>query len=259
MATCDAAIAVLRVHAGAEVDFSALTHTVKRLSLRTRGSVAIQHCTSECHHAKRFNVWRPMKLNRLLAVLCVFMLTGCQPPTLAVDPVPATTTPRPAEVIATVEPAAPLEYESDGVTPKRYSVTAYGYNYTDLYIDSFEVDGTGGGNLAVSTPTAAGGGAVCCVTLVSGLPVGTEFTIKWTRDRRRWCEKRVRLSAPVPHSPRHLEVHFFQDGHIEVAATRVASEPRLKLDRFSYARRSESQNVNNDEMMGRCRDGYPQQ
>jgi hypothetical protein len=31
--------------------------------------------------------------------------------------------------------------------PKRASLTIYGYNYTDLYIDSFSVNGNGGGNL----------------------------------------------------------------------------------------------------------------
>jgi hypothetical protein len=33
--------------------------------------------------------------------------------------------------------------------PKRASLTIYGYNYTDLYIDSFSVNGNGGGNLEV--------------------------------------------------------------------------------------------------------------
>ncbi|MBC7993450.1 MAG: hypothetical protein H7Z15_09445, partial [Rhizobacter sp.] len=54
-------------------------------------------------------------------------------------------------------PDVPVERDSKGL-PKSYSVVAYGYNYTDTYIDSFEVDGAGGGNLEVSTPTAPGGG-----------------------------------------------------------------------------------------------------
>ena len=137
-----------------------------------------------------------------------------------------------------------------------YSVVAYGYNYTDTYIDSFEVDGAGGGNLEVSIPTAGGGKHTCCTTLFSGLPLGTEFTIKWTRDRKRWCEQTVPLTKPIPVEPRYLEVHFYPDGHIEIEATQQASPPRLKLERASYARRHESKNTNNDEKLSRCKDGY---
>ena len=111
-----------------------------------------------------------------LCVLAVIVAAACQPTNAAA---PA------------VSPAAasnvPTEREPDGM-PKRYSVVPYGYNYTDTYIDSFEVNGAGGGNLEVSTPTAPGGGHTCCLTVVSGLPLGTEFKIKWTRDRTRWCE-----------------------------------------------------------------------
>ena len=133
---------------------------------------------------------------------------------------------------------------------------AYGYNYTDRYIDSFEVDGSGGGNLEVSIPTAGGGKNTCCTTLVSGLPLGTEFTIEWTRDREVWCEQTVKLTRPVPLDPHYLEVHFYQDGHIEIEATQQASAPRLKLDRVSYARRHETGNIDNDGKFGKCRRGY---
>ena len=157
---------------------------------------------------------------------------------------------------AVSETALPKEYESDGITPKRYSVVAYGYNYTDLYIDSFEVDGAGGGNLEVSIPTAGGGKHTCCTTLVSGLPLGTEFTIKWTRDRERWCEQTVKLTQPIPLDPHYLEVHFYPDGHIEIEATQRASPPRLKLERYSRGERRETGNVNNDEKFARCKGGY---
>ena len=148
------------------------------------------------------------------------------------------------------------EYEGAGGMPRRYSVVVYGYNYTDLYIDSFEVDGAGGGNLEVSIPTAGGGKHTCCTTLVSGLPEGTEFVIKWTRDRKRWCEQTVKLTKPIPRDPRYLEVHFYPDGKIEIEATRQASPPRLKLERANYAERKDSGNINNDEKYSRCKDGY---
>ena len=168
---------------------------------------------------------------------------------------PPSVTVSPATAVVS-ELALPKEYESDGITPKRYSVVAYGYNYTDLYIDSFEVDGAGGGNLEVSIPTAGGGKHTCCTTLVSGLPLGTEFTIKWTRDRERWCEQTVKLTQPIPLDPHYLEVHFYPDGHIEIEATQQASPPRLKLERASYARRHESANINNDDKFARCKSGY---
>ena len=161
-----------------------------------------------------------------------------------------------ALVAASCHPSRPSSESTAGDMSRGYSVVAYGYNYTDTYIDSFEVDGAGGGNLAVSTPTAPGGGHTCCTTLFSGLPLGTEFTIKWTRDRKRWCEQTVLLTKPIPVEPRYLEVHFYQDGHIEIEATQQASPPRLKLERASYARRHQSNNTNKDEKLSRCKDAY---
>ena len=175
--------------------------------------------------------------------VAALLVAACQPTGVA-----AQTTTRPTAS------KAPTEREPDGM-PKRYSVVPYGYNYTDTYIDSFEVNGSGGGNLEVSIPTAGGGKHACCMTLVSGLPLGTEFKIKWTRDRTRWCEQTVRLTKPVPIEPRYFEVHFYRDGHIEVEATREASAPRLVLDRFSRGERHETGNIENDEKFARCKDG----
>lgn len=178
-------------------------------------------------------------LKPLHAVLCA-LLTGlvmaCEPAAQAV-------------------PAAPAK-QGAYVSPKAYSVTAYGYNYTDTYIDSFEVDGSSGGNLEVSIPTAGGGKHTCCARVTSGLPPGYTFKVKWTRDRVRWCEQDVPLTTAVPPDPRYLEVHFYPDGKIEVEATQKASPPRLKLERASYTRRNETNNVNNDETFSRCKDGY---
>ncbi len=115
-------------------------------------------------------------MNAAFAVGCALAslaLSACQPEggAAAAAPLPETR----AAPAATM----PTEREPDGM-PKRYSVVPYGYNYTANYIDSFEVDGAGGGNLAVSTRTAPGGGHTCCMTLVSGLPLGTPFVINWT-------------------------------------------------------------------------------
>lgn len=52
-----------------------------------------------------------------------------------------------------VEPAKPGG-------PRYVSLTIEGYNYTDDYIDQFTVNGQGGGNLYLSTPTSGGGGGL---------------------------------------------------------------------------------------------------
>jgi Protein of unknown function (DUF3304) len=191
------------------------------------------------------------------------LLAACQPVSIAAPnspeagaSKPAATTAPPSVSTATAAAFAnvPIELEADG-SRKRYSVVAYGYNYTDTYIDSFEVDGAGGGNLVVSTATSPGGGHTCCARVSSGTPPTRPFVILWTRDRKRWCELTAYLTQPVPIEPRYLEVHFYPDGHVELAATQEASPPRLKLDRFSRGERNETGNVDNDEKFARCRNG----
>ena len=191
-------------------------------------------------------------------LLLATLLAACQPASTAAPSAASSPAAQPARAASTAFDVAPIERDSNGER-KRYSVVAYGYNYTDGYIDSFEVNGAGGGNLAVSTPTSPGGGHTCCAGLSSGTPPTRPFVILWTRDRKRWCELTAYLTAPVPIEPRYLEVHFYQDGHVELAATQEASAPRLKLDRASYARRNETGNVNNDEKFARCRDDYRKQ
>jgi Protein of unknown function (DUF3304) len=181
-------------------------------------------------------------------------LAACSP---AASPVQAAQAEAKAAAASPVSAAPEIIVERDAKGfPITYSVVAYGYNYTDLYIDSFEVDGAGGGNLEVSIPTAGGGKHSCCARITSGIPLGTTFTIKWTRDRERWCEIDVPLTKPVPTEPRYLEVHFYPDGKVEIEATQKASKPRLALERASYARRNETGNVNNDEKYARCKNGY---
>jgi Protein of unknown function (DUF3304) len=190
---------------------------------------------------------------RKLAVLLlsVHFLSACNSSAEAPKPTPsavATASSQPRELV-------PVERDAKGA-PISYSVVAYGYNYTDLYIDSFEVDGAGGGNLAVSTPSSPGGGSTCCALVTSGLPLGTTFNIKWTRDRERWCQQDVPLTKPVPWDAKYLEVHFYPDGKIEIEATQQASPPRLALERASRGERHETGNVNNDEKYSRCKNGY---
>lgn len=57
-----------------------------------------------------------------------------------------------------------------------------GYNYTDDYISSFTVNGQGGGNLFVSSPTAGGGKSVCCVSYTPGTLLPMKVKVRWVTD-----------------------------------------------------------------------------
>jgi Protein of unknown function (DUF3304) len=142
--------------------------------------------------------------------------------------------------------------------PQEHHLTIYGYNYTDTEIGSFEVNGQGGGNLSVSSPTAGGGSSVCCIVTFSPMVQPRPVKIKWTRDGDTWCEQQVLLKPPLPPKPEYLEVHFYRDGHIEVAATEADSPPRLRLERVHGNKRfqDEKKNVNNDARFARCKLGY---
>ena len=54
-----------------------------------------------------------------------------------------------------------------------------GYNYTDDYIDSFTVNGQGGGNLFVSGPLSGGGKSVCCVSYTPGSSLPIKLKVRW--------------------------------------------------------------------------------
>ena len=128
-----------------------------------------------------------------------------------------------------------------------HTLTILGYNYTSRYIDQFSVNGAGGSNLQVSTPEEGGGKGTCCAVWVDGTPLPVTMHVQWVADycidilTSRYGEKHrvpqsffkeadVVFNGPVPSDPHNLEVHFYPDGHIELAITSMASKPRLKLD-----------------------------
>ena len=128
------------------------------------------------------------------------------------------------------------------------SLLIQGYNYTNDYINSFTVDGQGGGNLYVSGPTSGGGGSVCCASYPRGTPLPIKLKIRWvgsycmeyeTSQFGRtssyplgiWREAEALAVDLSEGKPRALEVHIFPDGHAEAAITRGYSPPRLQLDR----------------------------
>lgn len=122
-----------------------------------------------------------------------------------------------------------------------------GYNYTNRFITSFTVtdekgNGAWGGDVRLSTPTSGGGGGTCCVLLDPNVSKPVRLRIDWTLDRVDDSEghtiapelKReawVTVAPPFPDAPQNLEVHFYQDGHVEAAVTRWSSPPRVSLPR----------------------------
>jgi hypothetical protein len=183
--------------------------------------------------------------NRLRSLVCLVAITmagGCNSQT------------SPSAKSATANASAPAA----DTTPKAYNLTIYGYNYTNTGIGSFEVNGQGGGNLQPSTQTAGGGSSVCCVTVFIPLSKPKTVKIKWTRDLETWCEQEVLLSPTSIARPKYFEVHFYPDGHIELAVTEGSSDPRLQLSAASRGGRHEDEklNVNNDTKFARCKLGY---
>ncbi|MES2757092.1 MAG: DUF3304 domain-containing protein [Pseudomonadota bacterium] len=145
----------------------------------------------------------------------------------------------------------------------RLSLALVGFNYTSRYIDTFSVNGQGGGNLYVSSPTSGGGGTVCCVSYVQGRPAG-EVTVRWqsggcmfrvpgglTDGRTHLAhsyfrEIKVKVDPRIANSPQNFEVHFYPDGHVEAAITDGRSSPRLIFSK-SRADRSEFPRCPNEE------------
>jgi len=135
---------------------------------------------------------------------------------------------------------APKESE-----PVMLSIT--GYNYTSRHIESFSVNGQGGGNLYVSSPTSGGGGTVCCVRYRPGTKV-RKVKVKWQTGACFYSvksaisgevsdtlhlfsqEREVEIDQIVPSDPQVMEVHFYPDGSIKAAITASESLPRLRLD-----------------------------
>ena len=145
--------------------------------------------------------------------------------------------------------AAPLSQAKEVKTQSNtvHSLTIYGYNYTNRYIDQFEVDGQGGGNLDPSTFSAGGGKGACCMGWRDGTHLPQTVHVRWVAGgcvrtvtnssgesrevvRHLFKETDVVLSGPVPADPGYFEVHFYPDEHIEVAITSLPSEPRLRLN-----------------------------
>jgi hypothetical protein len=142
-------------------------------------------------------------------------------------------------------------------TPKGMrGLTIVGYNYTDTYIDSFAVNGSGGGNLEVSEGVSGGGKGTCCAPIGDDMALPIKVEIAWKRDGDApKCRQTVLLDGAVAKQPNNFEVHFFQDGTIQLAITDSLSPARVKLARFNPAFRHASGNTDNDIKYSECKRG----
>lgn len=130
--------------------------------------------------------------------------------------------------------------------PRAVSLSIVGYNYTDRYIDSFSIDGQGGGNLYVSSAQSSGGGTACCVKYWPGEKI-YKVKVRWQSGacyyrvhasdsdevyQRLFLffkEKEVAVADQAGDQPEYMEAHFYPDGSVQVAVTANLSMPRLAL------------------------------
>ena len=201
------------------------------------------------------HLWRLIKSRlQMGAVSAVLVLSACQPYNNPATAATASTAPKPARATA----SAPLAGNNDtDIAMKSYGLTIYGYNYTDTSLGNFSANGHGGGNLLVSGPGGGGGSSVCCFNFYTPVPKTKTVKIIWTRGRNGVsyeCEMDVPLRGPIPAKPEYLEVHFYRDGHIELAATEESSPPRYRMERFSYGYRfaDRKMNIQNDDAFAKC-------
>jgi hypothetical protein len=170
--------------------------------------------------------------NWLMAALMGFCLIACSPQSTAQAPAPANAT-------------SATQTNPTTKAPRSYRLAIVGYNYTDDVMDSFEVNGQGGGNLEMSTESDGGGKTVCCVGWRDDSTLPKKITVKWvggyctdrrtnsdgeTRDRREnlWKVADLEFNGPVPAEPSNFEVHFYPDGHIELAMSERFTPPRYQ-------------------------------
>ena len=130
----------------------------------------------------------------------------------------------------------------------RIELTLVGYNYTDRYIDQFDVNGQGGGNLFGSEGLNGGGKSACCVSYRSGAKA-RKMTLRWQsggctyhaytdeeggkhdRTHSFFKELEVQVDSIIPDFPSYFEVHFYPDGHAEAAITEQRSRSRVILNK----------------------------
>jgi len=139
-------------------------------------------------------------------------------------------------------PSSVIKTARDGPT----TLALIGYNYTANYIDSFSVDGQGGGNINLSSPDSGGGGIVCCALYQPDSTPKT-VTVRWQSDacyyrepssysnenyetlHAFYKEKKFVVTEKASKKLEYMEVHFYPDGSIHIVVTNEISKPLLSL------------------------------
>ena len=124
-----------------------------------------------------------------------------------------------------------------------YLLGILGYNYSNRYIDSFSVNGSGGGNVDVSTPTAGGGSTACCVFFSKNPSWPIYVTVRWqaggctvgknergvSQIHHSFKEVKVNVERGTTSHPSDIGIHFFKDGSVKAILSDGWESPLLKL------------------------------
>lgn len=131
---------------------------------------------------------------------------------------------------------------------KYFLLGLVGYNYTDRHISNYTVNGAGGADIRLSSPTGGGSGITCCVRLRKQSTIVPRVKVRWQYDGCVYFMKNDRTGASdwVQHyyykevevdlkradsgNPGYIETHFYPDGTVQVRSTDDFSSPDLKLD-----------------------------
>lgn len=124
-----------------------------------------------------------------------------------------------------------------------YMFGILGYNYTDENIVAFSVDGQGGGDVRVSTPTTGGSGIVCCILFSKNPKWPIQVLVRWQsggcrvfpknsrygRNRYFYKEVMVDVERGMSAHPSDMAVHFYKDGSVRVRLVDELEPPLIKL------------------------------
>jgi len=116
----------------------------------------------------------------------------------------------------------------------RRQVSLTGYNYTDRPVHIFSVNGVMGGNIFRD---GGGGKIACCAVIIIGQAVKIEWqpsrtAAEYDANVEPFGFKSTTAIVPPPQTPaaEYLEVHFYQDGHVELALVEFPGHRRIPYD-----------------------------
>jgi hypothetical protein len=156
--------------------------------------------------------------------------------------------------------------QAENLVPQDEAKTHYmlgiiGYNYTNRNIDGFSIDGHGGGDVRVSSPTSGGGGTMCCVLFSKKPKWPIQVLVRWQSggcrvyDKNRpagrnyytYKERNVNVEKGTSAYPSEIGVHFYLDGSVRVRLSDGSEDLLLKLPKSRLI----------DDYLPECKPGYP--